>query len=288
MAAESVGTILSLGVDWITCVGSGEDSAGPLVTLGADLLRWQIKGGFKHQGWGMAGFKGFSSSGVQYGIRNHEAIVRLSGDMAHKFWRYAYALAQSTTRVDLECTSTTTVRPERRVRRAYEKAARYSRRTSKKTAVTIVHCTTGGDTCYFGKRQSLRFGRIYDKFAQSKDPRWSNAVRFEVEFKGALCAPLLSSIRDSRTPEISTARHLRRFFRDRGLDYLFADGLSTHIVVSRPASDDIRALEWLRMQCRPTVQRFIRAGKSELVMKALGLSENSLLELDGPVGPWTM
>jgi hypothetical protein len=217
MKPQSHGTIISLGVDWITCVGTDEKKVGGMLSFASELVTYRMREGFQRKGWGMAGFNGFQSVGVQYGRRNHEVIVRLSADLAHSHWRILYEMANTVTRADFECTSTTVDSPSRRVARCYAQAVRHSNRQKKGPAVTIVKCTTGGSTCYLGKRQSMIFGRIYDKEAESKDQRYVGAVRHEIEFKSRLAQLTIAHLARQRYPTDAIAGNLTAFFEGRGV-----------------------------------------------------------------------
>jgi DNA relaxase NicK len=196
-----------------------------MLSLASELVTFRLREGFQRKGWGMAGFSGFQSQGVQYGKRQHEVIVRLSGDLAHTHWRVLYALANSCTRLDFECTTTSDECPARRVSRAYSQAVRHARRKKKGPAVTIVRCTTGGSTCYLGKRQSVVFGRIYDKEAESKDKRYLGAVRYELEMKGRMAQLTVAHLDQQRYPTDTIAGNLTAFLRARGIPSPLPGGL---------------------------------------------------------------
>jgi hypothetical protein len=124
------------------------------------------------------------------------------------------------------------------------------------------------------------YGRVYNKAAESKEPRWSNSVRHELEIKGELCYHVMDHLNRQRVPRDTIAARLQGFFEGRGVPLPIANGPFTPMVVHRPTSDHYRQLEWLRVQCGPTVRRLVRAGMDHLVTEALGLHPSSTLELD--------
>lgn len=271
MAPENREEVVSLGVDWITCVGAVDNRLGSLLQLGSEFVTFRMRQGFERKGWGMAGFSGFQSRGVQYGVRNKETIVRLSGDLAHIAWRRTYALANNCTRLDFELTTRTQSTAPARIERHYAAARRFTRGKKKAAAVTIIRCSTGGVTLYLGKRQSAVMGRIYDKFAESKDRFFQNCVRYELEVKGELARKVAVHLASTASERQVIAARLQRFFAMRGLTLRISDESLLMPVVHRLSSDDREAYTWLAKQCRPTVRRLVMAGQSEKVLAALGL-----------------
>jgi hypothetical protein len=266
------GELVSMGVDWITCVGSTEPQLPNMLSMASELLRIRLWEGFERRGWGMAGFTGFQSRGIQFGIRNKEAIVRLSGDLAATNWRKLYEVSDSVTRVDFQCTTTTGESPERRIARAYAAARRHCRGKKKAPAVTRINCTTGGSTVYLGKRQSMIYGRIYDKHAESKDPRYQNCVRHEIELKDRMARSELAHVVRCKHEPDAIAGKLLAFFRNRGVTLELGYECGSFTKAPVLAATHQRSLQWLAVQCRPTVQRLAAAGYLSEVAEALGLS----------------
>lgn len=269
-----------MGVDWITVVGLDEAKLGSLLQLGHDLVTVGMRRGFERRGWGMSGFSGFASSGVQYGVRGKEVIVRLSGDLAHTHWRKAYALGTNCTRVDFECTTRVDGDADARVARAYAAARRHSRRKANGPTVAFITSTRGGNTCYLGSRHSQAFGRVYNKHAQSRESRWSNCVRYEVELKSDLCSRTISHVDRQRVPDVEIAGRVLGFFRGRGVPLELPTDALTPMVVPRSITDHERQLRWLGEQCGPTLRRLLACGMEADVIKALGLHPSSTMELN--------
>ena len=265
--------IVSAGVDWITLVGDTETRINGMVSLASQLVSLAMQRGYQRKGWGMAGYTGFQSLGVQYGVRGPSALVRLSGDVAQLHWTSFVPLSTNCTRVDLQLTVKTTSSPSDVVQSEYRRAKRHSLKLKKGPAVTIVHCTTGGDTCYLGKRQSNVYGRIYDKFAESKDERFKGTVRYEVEYKGHLAKRIVADLDHSKSSTARAVSRVHRFFSDRGCPLPITTPLPTHLGVPRYRSDHARALRWLSEQVRPTVQRLIESGHQLEVVESLGMLE---------------
>lgn len=128
---------------------------------------------------------------------------------------------------------------------------------------------------YLGKRSSERFGRIYDKYAQTKNSSFQNCVRYEVEFKSDLALLCARGIAAAKHEAPAVAERLLGFFVNRGVSLAFLHASPLQIVSSADASGAERSLQWLRTQCRPTVQRLIDQGFGDEVKCALGLDQPS-------------
>lgn len=221
MAQETTGRLVSVGVDWITAVGDLDSHNGGLLEKAAVLASQRAQEGFELRPWGMSGFSGSTTDGVQFGVRDSEVIVRLSSNVAHSEWRKIYALADHVTRIDFEVTAAIIGLVGRRVREHFREASRHGAGKKSSPAATLVHCNKGGDTVYVGKRASHRFGRIYDKFAESKDPAFVNCLRYEVEFKGRLAEMMTKDVFLGGSEMVRIGSHVRTFFADRGVNFPF-------------------------------------------------------------------
>lgn len=267
--------LVSFGCDWITAVANEPESSGNLLESAAMLLHTRSQLGFKVRGWGMAGFSGFATSGVQFGERNNEAIVRLSSDVAHDYWRDFYALANTVTRFDLELTTRSDELAKRRVTRAYKQARRHCDGAPGHPNVTIISSTRGGTTCYLGQRVSDAYGRIYDKGAEAQTDAWSNCVRHELEMKKVLAAKCSADLFRSPSPQHTTISVVQGFFSRRGCPI---PGFSANKSYStyRPPTDTERQIRWLRNQVRPTVASLCDLNLLQIVLDNLGLSDKVL------------
>jgi hypothetical protein len=171
------------GVDYITVSGMGGARSLEMYESTYQLLQERLYEGDEKRPWGLGGFKGWSCGHVQLGTRGREVLVRLGGEMAHAHWRKLYGLSDNCSRIDCQVTINNGDPPHRLIRRLYVRAKKVAAARADLGDVSILETTKGASTIYFNKRSSDRFGRIYDKGAESKLPAYQGAVRWEVEFK---------------------------------------------------------------------------------------------------------
>jgi len=263
--------ILDSGVDWLTMTTHGSYYTKILDDVALRTFRRESERGNNHHGWGMAGFRGWSCGGLQYGSRGHERIARLSGFTAQTEWRRFYALAKSVTRIDWQCTARFGEVAGRRIARHWRAAKRRSGETKNSASVTFITSTDGSSTLYLGKRTSNLYGRIYDKGAESKLDHWANCVRYELEVKSYHAPAYANRLFVSGNPSSFVIHRLHGYFSEHGID----SGLSsetTNINVCSPLESDAdRCLAWLRNAVSPSVKRLMFQGRGRELMDALGL-----------------
>jgi len=139
-----------------------------------------------------------------------------------------------------------------------------------------------GATFYLGSRQSMQFGRVYDKGVESKKESPGKLWRAEVEYKkplsGLISKRLASAKADDR--ELAICDTVCLWFADRGAE-LFPRGKvpnAIHVSVEQCITTAERKLAWLRSQVAPSVQELISAGYGKMVLDSLLLDVETVSE----------
>lgn len=267
--------LLSVGVDYLTVIETRGIMAADLASCASSLFRNEVERGNVSKGWGMAGFSGFQAGQIQIGKRDDEILVRLSSNLAQRSWRQCYLLATNVSRMDLQVTVNWGKDCGPIIRRQHRQALRWSKSSNAGTKVRYISSNDGGQTVYLGSRESMRFGRIYDKGVESGLAQFANAVRYEVEFKGKLAQLVASDMASTHAEMSSTVGKVSRFFYDRGVPLQGLQKAHQHESCHRIRSDHSQSLLWLRESVRPCLRRLIRAGKRAEVFEALGLSDET-------------
>ena len=221
----------------------------------------------------MSGFSGWRAGEVQFGKREDEVIVRLSGQLAHTNWRKFYALANNTSRLDLEVTTRTISAAHTRIVRHLKQAKRWAAKRKKPPFVGRYSANDGAETVYLNRRVSDAFGRVYDKGRESKLAMYDNCVRYEVEFKGRRAGEVAAQLYLQESESAEVCGRVARFVTDRGLLLPTDFKVGVHSGLHRSASDCDRKLAWMLMSVRPSVIALIRNNRLDEVLKALSLEE---------------
>jgi len=275
-------SLIGLGCDYVTVTATEAAVSSPLRMLASDIYYHQSHSGNESRPWSMAGFRGWRCGGIEIGVRGDEAIVRASGAVSELHWKKLVAVASNVTRFDVQATVRMASSVTRRISACQRAAQRDAERYKGKRIVRWVADNQGGYTLYLGSRQSLVFGRIYDKYAKSKLDHYRNAVRYEVQFQHDAARTLATVLERCGDTSPRFAAHCQGFFRSRGVPLEIAPADGATISCSRTRSDNEKNLAWLQKAVRPCVQRLMDAGEGERVMRALGLIVEDPDRLDEP------
>jgi DNA relaxase NicK len=265
-------TIVDSGVDWLTMTapqGAATESLGNTAT---QLARENDECGNIMTSWAQLGYVGWKVGPLAFGMREEASIVVCSGPDAQTVLRRCWKKDCHVTRLDLQVTVRVTNPPVPIATEAYRSVMiALDRRQIASTANLIVG-SDGGSTCYVGARSSERFGRIYDKDVQSKDPDYRDCWRYELELKGGLADTSARALVGRHDWESWIYGAVRGFYSGRRIDTQYLPyGPIVSVPAKRPESDLDRVLRWLREQVAPSVNTLRLHGKEGAVMEALGL-----------------
>ena len=273
------------GVDWITGVGLDPNTAWSMSQWASEMLTVELRKGNIRKSWGMAGFNGIACGQVQYGERNDEVIVRLSSEAAACSWRKLYQLSSSVTRLDVQVTVWSKLRPRNVVRNCHRKALRRSASLKRGPSVRLITSNDGSDTVYLGSRLSDVFGRIYNKGAESKLKYYEGAVRYEVQFQRKLVNVAVRRLAAKQNERDGVTEQVSGFFEARGCRLgILGEGIVNRLPRSR--TDTRRRLEWLGKAVRGSAQLLVSHGLGDEMLDQLGLyiSADGKLEVLDHVG----
>lgn len=263
--------VTDMAVDYITATVKSKSDSYQLVWLGTELFRTQGLYGNRPRPFGMSGFKGWKCGAVDTATRDDEYMLRVSGGAAASAWKQIVPLADHVSRLDLQATVKVTSGTTRRIERHRRAARAHATKMHDKPIVRWVADHRGGYTLYLGARESICFGRIYDKYAHTQLDHYRDCVRYEVQYHNKLATSLATGLSRESSSLSHTAAYISQFFRGRGVALdLPWDDKATYCC-SRPRSDDEKTLGWIEASVRPSVIRLVDAGKGEEVLRALGL-----------------
>lgn len=260
-----------MGVDWLTATACERDTCIGMADMGASLVRSETSKGYDLRPWRMAGFEGWKAGACQFGRRNDEVIMRLSDYLAHREWRNLYAVANNTSRVDVECTSRSACSAAKRVRGFAAEGYKHATGRQAKYHVTYICGNDGSATCYLGRRSSERYGRIYTKGVESGLDQWANTVRFELELKDRAAKQAIAFLALHDGPDVPYAAVLQPFFRGRGISCRFPVACSSYEYDSSRTSDRARRLEWVKKCLGPFSRELVESGDGPTLLDCLGL-----------------
>jgi len=278
MRQKLSGSLLEAGVDYITVTCAELLHIDRARRLALSLADWELADGMLGRPFNANGYQGFKVGSLQYGERDDGSLLRLGGDLAAKFWRRAYDVADNVTRLDLQCTFRVTEKPKVVVARHYKELCRRHNKLKRGPEVSRIQKKTGGYTVYSGVRASDRFGRCYDKEAQSRLERYLGCVRYEEQFGAERSLKVAAQIRNLDLTPSAYATEVLRFFSGRGaaIDSLLEPITLPATVVDsslrKRTTDVARRYLWLSKAVRPTLKLLVARGEYEQIEQALELT----------------
>jgi len=268
------------GIDWIT-ITCDDPIKKTQVELHVQKLTHQLrKLGEVVSPWSMYGFEGLRVSSLQYGWRDDAILVRASSDTASMSWRKLGKLATGCSRLDIMATVEYKSQPNQITKNHLRQMTRWRRRRKSAPALSIFHDADGPSTVYVGKRISDRFGRIYNKAAESGMDQYRNSVRYELELKNAAAMVALREMLIEADEAKAAIAICRQYFGDRGAYLEWPAEVGKLIVSPRSRSTAEKRLRWLADSVKGTVQELIDCGRLSEVLAALGLNEAMLVHMD--------
>jgi len=264
------------GIDYLTATLPLGDRNEQAFLLAGHMLQKEAQNEgnvFKPQE--VLGYDGTLCGPVFVGTGVQGSMVRISSQRAFQGAQALRPVQPRITRIDLQVTVFYEADSEVIVRRHYEEArqAAYGPSGLPKRGVERHEKIDGGYTVNIGSRSYQHFGRIYDKYKESKDNEYAGAIRYEVELKGkpARQAYALLEISDVAVHE-QIASFVAEWFGKRGVrpSWLFEVGKLDLVPVKRETSDTARRLKWLRTQVRHTVKVLLETVDATVILEALG------------------
>jgi len=269
------GSVLSAGVDFLTCTAATPSRAEMLRSVGWAVVYAEAEAGNDLRPWTWKGYDGITAGGASCGLRADGSLVRISGGLAAETWKKAATWADHISRLDLAVT--VRLPPEANpAAEAFALAGQTAlgQRGRSLRSASHIQTWTEGETTYLGSRQSDRYGRLYNKALESKMEEYHDAWRWEVEYKNRASTPVAHTVQNSPSEQEAILALVWDQFRKWGVAPSWGrDAEVGPIVPAREATDTARRLAWLRTQVAPVVRRLEALGRRSDVLEALGLTD---------------
>jgi Replication initiation factor len=264
--------VMEAHVDWLTATAGTGDGGTDLLDLGSRLLSVEREKGNYGRPSNFEGYHGTISESLFVGWRLDGSCIRLGGGMARDWWRDVAGSARNVTRLDLAVTAICDP-PDPAVALGHWNSLPPQRPgTGRPTEYQIIQARIGGATLYCGKRASERFGRIYDKFRESKGEHRDGSWRYEVEYKGQAAKEVSGYLRQHADLGPHICSIVARRFAEWGVVVPWPvppwDWKETY---QPKKTDNESRMKWLREQVRLSLEKLSTAYTADQIRLALGL-----------------
>lgn len=222
------------------------------------------------------GYDGVWCGGAFVGENDREGFLSIPGAWASRLWAQTYHKDAHYARLDLQVTVQYAQFDVELSKKAYQwaDALNNDRPARQRRKLRIINDNEGGSTLYIGSRKSEHFCRLYNKFAATNDPFYTDCWRFEVELHNDSATAAATYLYEgSRSQPRAVSSTVWRYFTERGVLAPWARESEENAVLPRsaPRSDVERKLAWLTEQVSPTVRLLLDRLPATIVLEALGI-----------------
>lgn len=265
-------SLLDAGIDWITATQLRGLEGRPFREVSEGLIETQRVAGRDVRRATLRDYTGWRGEHLFVGMRDADAIITASADVAAHHWHTIARAARNVSRLDLQASVWTHGEQPALARMAYQKLKRSPAKRGRPRSFTLIRTHPQGETLNVGKRQSDAYGRLYDWSSAHKQGEASTIWRYEVELKRAMALGHTHTLLGADDHRNMAAHLVYQWFDKRGVRPTYdleGDRFSNGYSLTEPNRD---TLEWFRSSVSKTVAKAINRHGLEAVLLALGLS----------------
>lgn len=265
--AQVAWKVVSVGVDYLTVTAKANNARQILLMQGELMSSRAERNGDQQKPWRSQGYDGWKCGQVTYGEREDSAILKLSG-------RVDPDIVIQMNHPDLHCTRIDVQVTARSIQRwpSYGEAAMLQAEWDRECLqdkgeaqhwgkIRRMDGRGAGDTITVGSRSSKRYGRLYDKAAQSGEEQYWNCWRWEYEYKEELAPIVLQRIANRGACADVIAGVVAWQYNQQCFNVPWEHNEGSSVDgPGRVESDAQRKMRWFRTQVKPTVIWLIENG----------------------------
>lgn len=269
--------LVGAGCDYVTATAKTAEAIGQLKRR-FDVQAWHLQQqGFHVKPSRPMGYDGWQVGPWFGGARQDGFMLRVSGQDAHDLAAWLLGRDVHVTRLDLQATfKAIPARPGWAAWCGEETARRRAAGVQCNwAAVRHLNAFGKGDTLTVGSRTSDKYGRLYDKEAESMDASYEGCWRYELEYKGCYAPAALAQVFNSSDPTAEALGLVLSQWRAWCVPVpVVAIAGTQALVVDRQETDVERRLNWLRRQVVPTLRELDALGYREELDKIVAGAYN--------------
>jgi len=224
----------------------------------------------------LQGYEGIGFGNNFVGESDKGAFAQITGESANWFYPYTEHPKNHVSRIDAQITVQTDVMDINQGKRCLVASRNYNKALAenKRRKIRILLGDGGADTVYIGAVSSPQQLRIYNKEAQSEEPRYTKCWRYEAMLRNEAAVRLYRRLVAENYPATDyLLSFVVNYCRQRGIIISGLENiepLPLEAIFQTP-TDIERKLRWLREQVKPTLQKLSEAGYGDQAAEALGL-----------------
>lgn len=224
------------------------------------------------------GYEGYGDDYFFVGSREDGYLREIKSSAADYLYAMVVIESDNPSRIDAQVTIRYESEPVAKIDAHAQEAEVFnsSLHEKKQRVLQNVSDSKQGRSLYIGSRDSDVFGRIYHKWAKSREEKYIGCVRYEIQFKDGYADAITRTMPMERYQRaIYIAQLVRRWFLDRGV-IVPIDTRGGNTRVPRPELPKTNVdstMAWLKTQVNPAVKRLLQSVPKQHILIALGLDE---------------
>lgn len=234
-----------------------------------EFLEEEHLGRKPHFRW-ILGYYGRVGEHCFLGKNENGCMIQLSSHLAWGRWVDASHHSKRCTRIDLQVTYPLEQEPDSYLHEAWElgKQRKYGR--GRPTELQLIDTNYGAKMLTVGSRQSELYGRMYDKYKESRMKEYQSCVRWEIEVKGKQALDLHGWMLENRQEAFATRSVVHHFWEARGMKPPWEpfQGMVAPEPIKRSKTDETK-LAWIESQVRPSIESLVSRGRHLEVARAI-------------------
>lgn len=265
-------SLVSVGVDTLTCSAGGDEKLPYLRSLGMYLFAQSCKRGNRGGYFKRGPYVGGQTREVGYAEHGERGLVELRGGLARDWGQLILPWSDKVSRIDVQVTVRQDPYDDRLAWDAWESARERAKAEGKPPRYTLWADATKGSTLYVGRLGSRFMGRLYEKGKESPRDGWGNAWRYEVQARRERAEQVALELGRSAQPDRWIAGTVAEHFARRGVEPIYSPEDPVRLSpLPKEESDTAKALRWLAQGVAPVLSRLEGSGDYEAALKALGI-----------------
>jgi hypothetical protein len=270
-------TVKEAQVDWLTLTFK---EGGPWIRAKANALALQAAEARDGEDTTPVWFKGYTGEQCgRVGIlqRDDGGLIRVSGALADEAFPHLQPLASNVSRIDLAVTLRLPPGYPNPMKEGYARGPTMVPPRGAAPDYQLIEHSRKGTTLYVGSRTSPRFGRVYDKWAESQLDFYRGCTRYELEAKSRLAARLAAVVASAPDRRSTIRAVVRDYFEPRGVTVdCDDDDPDVRVSAYRPRTSDLSRLHWLSTQVKGVADDLRARGRGADVDAALGTNAEAV------------
>ena len=232
-------------------------------------LEEEHQGRRRHLRW-VLGYYGEVGEHYFYGKNESGCMVQVSGELANRMFYPLSKVGGKATRVDLQLTGPVPYDVNDYLNQAYIDACCQEHGRGKPALIQLVDTNYGAKMVTIGSRQSAVYGRIYDKWKESKNEAYRDMVRLEVEVKQPESPELHRFLMEDALMPLNSRHIVQNWYEKRGVKMPFELGQSIEPPMpEKKKKTHETKLAWIATQVRPSMGALVTADKAKELAAAL-------------------